>query len=550
MTYLFSTYWPWMLLALVLGGIVGFTSFLRSGSGWRPTAWPGWFKLLGLLFVVGLIVAILKLLPGLLGHYLETALLFVGSYIVGCFLGSWLASLRHVQPEVSEEPQVQVTRPTTTVGTAAPVAAAAAAAAAVVAPVLKPVSTPTPAAPPAPAKPVAAPVAATPAVASGHDGDHPGQRPPGTSRVGVTPDSLQRIAGIGHVNEEKLNELGIWNFKQIAAWTHANAEWVGSYMAFPGRIEREDWIGQAAQLAQGRETDFSRRVEHGDVPTSSLHDGSTPAPKLATTPAPASPPKLTPVSTPVTVAAPATSAPAAAVKATTPAPSGLDGDHPGQRPPGISKAGVTPDSLQRISGIGHVNEEKLNELGIWTFKQIAAWTHANAEWVGSYMAFPGRIEREDWIGQATQLAQGRETDFSRRVEHGDVPTSSIHDTSKPIPVVTPAPAPAAAAPSGHDGDHPGQRPPSATKGSVVADNLKRISGVGHVNEEKLNELGIWTFKQIAAWTHLNTEWVGSYMAFPGRIEREDWVGQASKLAQGLETEFSRRVDHGDVPTSQ
>jgi len=541
MTYLLSTYWLWMLLALVLGGVVGFATFLRSGNAWWPDAWPGWFKLLGLLFVVGLIVAVFKWLPGLLGHYLETALLFVGSYIVGCFLGSWLASLRHAQPEVAAQPQPQVTRLATTVGTAAPVVAAAAAAAA--APVLKPVS----AAPTA----VAAPAAA---VASGHDGDHPGQRPPGTSRVGVTPDSLLRIAGIGHVNEEKLNELGIWNFKQIAAWTHGNAEWVGSYMAFPGRIEREDWIGQAAQLAQGRETDFSRRVEHGDVPTSSLHDASASTPKPATAPAPTSPPRLTPVLTPAATAAPATS-PAPAKPAVAPAPttsapaaaSGHDDDHPGQRPPGISKVGVMPDSLQRIAGIGHVNEEKLNELGVWTFKQIAAWTHANAEWVGSYMAFPGRIEREDWIGQAAQLAQGRETDFSRRVEHGDVPTSSIHDTSKPIPVA--APEPAAAAPSGHDGDHPGQRPPSAAKGSVVADNLKRISGIGHVNEEKLNELGIWTFKQIAAWTHLNTEWVGSYMAFPGRIEREDWVGQAAKLAKGIETEFSRRVDEGDVPTS-
>jgi predicted flap endonuclease-1-like 5' DNA nuclease len=402
MTYLFSTYWPWMLLALVLGGIVGFTSFLRSGRGLQPNSWPGWFKLLGLLFVVGLIVAVLKLLPGLLGHYLETALLFVGSYIVGCFLGSWLASFRSTEPEVSEQPQVQVTRPTTA-GTAAPVAAATAAAAAVVAPALKPVSTPTPApvpapAPaPAPAKPVtaAAPATPPPVAASSHDGGHPGQRPSGISRVGVTPDSLQRISGIGHVNEEKLNELGIWTFKQIAAWTHANAEWVGSYMAFPGRIEREDWIGQAAQLAQGRETDFSRRVEHGDVPTSSIHDTSKPIP--VATPAPAAP------------------APAAA--------SASDGGHPGQRPPSAAKGSVVADNLKRISGIGHVNEEKLNELGIWTFKQIAAWTHLNTEWVGSYMAFPGRIEREDWVGQASKLAQGIETEFSRRVDHGDVPTS-------------------------------------------------------------------------------------------------------------------------------
>jgi len=40
------------------------------------------------------------------------------------------------------------------------------------------------------------------------------------------------------------------------------------------------------------------------------------------------------------------------------------------------------------------------------------------------------------------------------------------------------------------------------------------------------------------------------MSFPGRIEREDWIAQAKTLATGGETEFSKRVDSGDVPSSQ
>ena len=48
-----------------------------------------------------------------------------------------------------------------------------------------------------------------------------------------------------------LHRLGIFHFSQIAAWTPEEAEWVGSYLAFPGRIEREGWIGQAKAVLSG-----------------------------------------------------------------------------------------------------------------------------------------------------------------------------------------------------------------------------------------------------------------------------------------------------------
>jgi predicted flap endonuclease-1-like 5' DNA nuclease len=82
------------------------------------------------------------------------------------------------------------------------------------------------------------------------------------------------------------------------------------------------------------------------------------------------------------------------------------------RPVGIAapRAGV-PDDLQRIRGIGRRNEELLNSLGIFHFGQIAAWTPGEARWVGAYLAFPERIERDDWVGQATILASGGETGY-------------------------------------------------------------------------------------------------------------------------------------------
>lgn len=62
------------------------------------------------------------------------------------------------------------------------------------------------------------------------------------------------------------------------------------------------------------------------------------------------------------------------------------------------------------------------------------------------------------------------------------------------------------------------------------DDLKAISGVGPKLEKVLNELGVWTYAQIAAWTPQEIAWVDDYLSFKGRIERDGWIGQAGKLS--------------------
>lgn len=58
-------------------------------------------------------------------------------------------------------------------------------------------------------------------------------------------------------------------------------------------------------------------------------------------------------------------------------------------------------------------------------------------------------------------------------------------------------------------------------------------------------LGIFHFDQIAKFTTENIDWVNNHLSFKGRVEREHWVEQATKLAEGQETEFSRRYDDAD-----
>ena len=64
-----------------------------------------------------------------------------------------------------------------------------------------------------------------------------------------------------------------------------------------------------------------------------------------------------------------------------------------------------------------------------------------------------------------------------------------------------------------------------------ADDLKAIAGVGPFLEKKLHAIGIYTFRQIANFNQDDTEQVNDVIEFfPGRIKRENWVGQAAELA--------------------
>ncbi len=64
------------------------------------------------------------------------------------------------------------------------------------------------------------------------------------------------------------------------------------------------------------------------------------------------------------------------------------------------------------------------------------------------------------------------------------------------------------------------------------DDLTAIKGIGSFLEKKLNGLGIYTYDQIS---HLDANLIEKLTTaiefFPGRIERDDWVGQAQLLAK-------------------
>jgi len=70
----------------------------------------------------------------------------------------------------------------------------------------------------------------------------------------------------------------------------------------------------------------------------------------------------------------------------------------------IAQAPVRQDDLKMISGVGPGLEKKLQDVGIVSYAQIAALTDVEiTELETNVIKFSGRIKRDDWIGQATQL---------------------------------------------------------------------------------------------------------------------------------------------------
>lgn len=74
----------------------------------------------------------------------------------------------------------------------------------------------------------------------------------------------------------------------------------------------------------------------------------------------------------------------------------------------VSDAEGKRDDLTLINGVGPFLEKKLNNIGIYTYQQIS---NLNAETIievtEAIEFFPGRIEKDDWVGQANRLL-GRE----------------------------------------------------------------------------------------------------------------------------------------------
>jgi predicted flap endonuclease-1-like 5' DNA nuclease len=256
-------------------------------------------------------------------------------------------------------------------------------------------------------------------------------------------DNLKMISGIGPVNEASLNELDIYTFKQISKFTAQDIDAINdAIIYFSGRIERDEWVSQAIELLhnQDKRVELFKRISERK---SNIQYNRI----------------------------------------------------------GIAQK-EEADDLTKISGIGGWIKEKLNMLDIYTFRQISNFTKDDIEAVTEAIEyFPGRIERDEWILQARELVRiaGNKSDLLKRIRDrkGRIYFDRLGIAHK------------------HE-----------------ANNLTLIDGLGLWVEERLNLLGIYTFNQISNLTHEDIETITEVLEIiPGRIEQDNWVGQARKLAE-------------------
>jgi len=238
-------------------------------------------------------------------------------------------------------------------------------------------------------------------------------------------------------------------------------------------------------------------------------------------------PKPVPQSAPVADVIPK-AAPAAPAKVTAKPKSTAD-SAPKTSPKSADVASGAFDDLKKIKGIGKQNEARLNAAGVTLFSQIAAWTANDQREMGERLAFPGRIEREEWVRQSKALASGNKTAFSKTIDKGEV-TTSISEVSV--------------------ADVGGKPQVLSKPRTGGADNLTLIDGIGNALETKLFALGIYHFAQIAKWNDEQQSWVSNELGFPGRAQRENWAGDAEVLARGGTTGQSGKVEKGAITSSR
>lgn len=387
---------------------------------------------------------------------------------------------------------------------------------------------------PAPVATAAVPVAPPPAAT----------KPAATGLVG---DDFQRIRAIDEDTERRLKNGGVTRFEEMARWTPSEVTTINEALDLNGRIDREQWVEQAQILAKGGETYYSRNRSQNPRSADATQT-QTPPPRPATPSAPASPPSSASASvgqsapqmstsSSATQAAAAAAAAAATIRSNQPAPHATP-------PPAAAKVASEPTAKSAPAPAASANPPQRSVSEMASAAAIAIAAASASVTRGMRPIEPiSPLSKVD----PNQSRPARLQDAIKEQETKSPPTTGQASGQSSGPAF---PLSGAATPSvGRDFNHLRSVRSEALR-SAEFDDLKRIRGVGVLIEKRLNTLGVTSYDQIANWTNADIDRVSQTLDFKGRIERENWVEQARILSSGGHTEFSRRVDRGDVDSGR
>ncbi|MEL7222713.1 MAG: helix-hairpin-helix domain-containing protein [Bacteroidota bacterium] len=95
-------------------------------------------------------------------------------------------------------------------------------------------------------------------------------------------DDLTKIDGVGDFLAAKLHAAGVFSFEEIAAWTPERIQQITEEIGYlPGRIEKDQWVVQAAGFIQGNASSPRKVTPEEEVSTTAIK-ASKPAKKTKT----------------------------------------------------------------------------------------------------------------------------------------------------------------------------------------------------------------------------------------------------------------------------
>ena len=163
------------------------------------------------------------------------------------------------------------------------------------------------------------------------------------------------------------------------------------------------------------------------------------------------------------------------------------------------------DDLTRIQHISAFTQSQLYQIGVYTYEDIAGWDPARIAQVTSLIGYvPGRIEKDNWVGQAAALTRGESNSDDTQARGFDMSSAPTVDLA----------------------------------------DLKIIEGIGPKIEQVLKESGVQTLEQLAA--RDPEELRGMLVQAGDKYRMHDpttWPKQAELAATGQLEELEEYQDH-------
>ncbi|MFA9474679.1 MAG: hypothetical protein ACERJ2_08975, partial [Filomicrobium sp.] len=314
------------------------------------------------------------------------------------------------------------------------------------------------------------------------------------------PDDLTKIRRIDRQLAEKLRRIGITHYEQVAGWTATDVRSLSAALGLGRTVYQQNWIEQAEQLARRRATPTASEAPTAGERTQ-LPAGAREA------------------AAPVTPSAPVAAAAAAETLAV------------------VSPPEPEPDIRALVS----VASTAIRNRDLQHLQSAAVTPPPQA------VRDTDRPFREPLVAERIgdlELRQRVSTALSSIAEGAIIPVVgfSRQQSSPPQSRVGEAVAAVQTAAEGPIADAATEPLPQVVK---PADELTLIAGMPRFVADRLNDLGITRFSEIAAFDADDVAALSIDCDLGNRVTREGWLEQAAALASGRMTKAACRERRGE-----